>query len=96
MHAITQDPVPDQLNQAVNDSPAPPMVRLPVPPNVSLPSPPFRFADTYIAPNEEHITPSPDTINENDHDVDSAAFDYPAYPVVNSESNVYNGSHSDI
>jgi hypothetical protein len=96
MHIIKQDSVPDQLKQDIIDSPAPPKVRLPVPPNDRLSSPTVRFDGTEVAPDEEHDITSPDLINENDHEVNSAVFDYPAYPVVNSVRDSYDGSQADI
>jgi hypothetical protein len=52
-HDITQDPVPEHINQDFKDSPAAPKVRLPMPPNDRLPSPTVRFSGTEVAPDEE-------------------------------------------
>jgi hypothetical protein len=96
MHDIKQDLVSDQLKQVVKDSPAPPNIHLPVPQNVRVPLPTVRFSGTYLAPDADTDPPVPAPIIEYDHEVDSASFHYPAYPIANSASDVYDGSHADI
>jgi hypothetical protein len=63
-----------------------------MPPNVRLSSPTFRFAGTEVAPDDEHGNLLIDPVQKDHNDVDSAAFAYPVYPVVNSVSDTHGDS----
>jgi hypothetical protein len=65
-------------------------------PNSRLPSPTVRFAGTEVASDEEQDILFAEPTQADDNEVDSAVFDYPAYPVVNSASNAYGDSQADV
>jgi hypothetical protein len=92
---IKQELFPEQLKQAAKDSPAAPKVRLPMSPNSRLPPQTVRFAGTEAAYDEEQdiLFAEPTQADDN---VDSAVFDYPAYPVVNYASNAHGDSQADV
>jgi hypothetical protein len=76
-HSIKQDPVPDKLKQALKDMPNPQKAR--------LPKPIARFAEADPMPSDEDSASDEDIAEDVDATIiDSAQYDYPLPPMVNS------------